>query len=105
REYRQRPSGCASDQANKFAPSHPEPSAVETSWGTRNLARRDRSDHRPPPSGLVVGPACSLLQNVSFRRAPWKAALSSGCKTHPATAPAGSNRGSCGGNEMAEALG
>jgi len=34
-----------------------------------------------------------------------KAALSSGCKPHPATAPAGSNRSSHGGNEMAEAFG
>jgi membrane AbrB-like protein len=34
-----------------------------------------------------------------------KAALSSGCKTHPATAPAGSNRSSHGGNEVAEAFG
>jgi hypothetical protein len=34
-----------------------------------------------------------------------KAALSSGCKSHPATAPAGSNRSSYGGNEMAEAFG
>jgi hypothetical protein len=34
-----------------------------------------------------------------------KAALSSGCKAHPATAPAGSNRSSHGGNEVAEAFG
>jgi hypothetical protein len=34
-----------------------------------------------------------------------KAALSSGCKSHPANAPAGSNRGSYGGNEVAEAFG
>jgi hypothetical protein len=34
-----------------------------------------------------------------------KAALSSGCKSHPATAPAGSNRSSCGGDEIAEAFG
>jgi hypothetical protein len=34
-----------------------------------------------------------------------KAALSSGCKSHPATAPAGSNRSSYGGNEVAEAFG
>ena len=34
-----------------------------------------------------------------------KAALSSGCKSHPATAPAGSNRSSHGGNEVAEAFG
>jgi hypothetical protein len=34
-----------------------------------------------------------------------KAALSSGCKPHPVTAPAGSNRSSHGGNEVAEAFG
>src|ERR1700732_1579468 len=34
-----------------------------------------------------------------------KAALSSGCKPHPANAPAGSNRSSYGGNEVAEAFG
>src|ERR1700733_769275 len=34
-----------------------------------------------------------------------KAALSSGCKPRPATAPAGSNRSSHGGNKMAEAFG
>ena len=33
-----------------------------------------------------------------------KAALSSGCKPHPASAPAGSNRSSHGGNEVAEAF-
>ena len=39
---------------------------------------------------------------VGVRRA--KAALSSGCKPHPAIAPAGSNRISHGGNEVAEAF-
>ncbi len=34
-----------------------------------------------------------------------KAVLSSGCKSHPAPAPAGSNRSSHGGDEMAEAFG
>ncbi len=34
-----------------------------------------------------------------------KAAFSSGCKSHPAIAPAGSNRSNCGGNEMVEASG
>jgi hypothetical protein len=34
-----------------------------------------------------------------------KAAFSSGCKTHPATAPAGSNRGRHGGDEMSGAPG
>ena len=33
-----------------------------------------------------------------------KAALSSGCKSHPANAPAGSNRSSHGGDEMAEGV-
>jgi hypothetical protein len=33
------------------------------------------------------------------------AALSSGCKAHPAIAPAGSNRSSYGGDEMAAAFG
>jgi hypothetical protein len=39
---------------------------------------------------------------LGVRRA--KAALSSGCKPHPAIAPAGSNRSSHGGNEVAEAF-
>jgi hypothetical protein len=34
-----------------------------------------------------------------------KAALSSGCKPHPATAPAGSNRSRHGGDEVSEAFG
>jgi hypothetical protein len=34
-----------------------------------------------------------------------KAALSSGCESHPAIAPAGSNRSSYGGDEVAEAFG
>ena len=60
-----------------------------------------------------------LLENVPFRSAMLllqvhesafgvrreKAALSSGCKPHPAIAPAGSNRSSHGGNEVAEAFG
>src|ERR1700680_1975539 len=39
--------------------------------------------------------------DIGVRRA--KAALSSGCKPHPATAPAGSNRSSHVGNGVAEA--
>src|ERR1035437_6838302 len=42
------------------------------------------------------------MSAVGVRRA--KAALSSGCEPHPATAPAGSNRSSHGGNEVAEAF-
>jgi hypothetical protein len=44
-----------------------------------------------------------LMTVVGVRRD--KAALSSGCKSHPATAPAGSNRSSYGGDEIAEAFG
>ena len=44
----------------------------------------------------------SAISAVGVRRD--KAALSSGCKPHPATAPAGSNRSSHGGNEVAEAF-
>ena len=43
-----------------------------------------------------------LMSHMGVRRD--KAALSSGCKPHPATAPAGINRSSHGGNEMAEAF-
>ena len=43
------------------------------------------------------------MSDLSVRRG--KAALSSGCKSHPATAPAGSNRSSHGGNKVAEAFG
>ena len=45
----------------------------------------------------------SAMSSFGVRRE--KAALSSGCKSHPATAPAGSNRSSYGGNEVAEAFG
>ncbi len=47
----------------------------------------------------VAAPSMSAW---GVRRA--KAALSSGCKSHPATAPAEINRSSHGGNEVAEAF-
>src|SRR5262249_48431903 len=47
--------------------------------------------------GAFEAPCPSLRRN--------KAALSNGCKSHPANAPAGSKRSSHGGNEMAEASG
>jgi hypothetical protein len=47
--------------------------------------------------------AIRLMTGLGVRRD--KAALSSGCKSHPADAPAGSNRSSYGGNEVAEAFG
>src|SRR4051794_38243562 len=54
--------------------------------------------YNPP----AVGEAGSMSE-LGVRRN--KAALSSGCKSHPATAPAGSNRSSYGGNEVVEAFG
>ena len=42
---------------------------------------------------------CGVMSVLGVRRD--KAALSSGCEPHPATAPAGSNRSSHGGNEVA----
>ena len=52
--------------------------------------------------GSVAAPLDRRGSASGARRA--KAALSSGCKPHPATAPAGSNRSSHGGNEVAEAF-
>jgi hypothetical protein len=46
---------------------------------------------------------CYFAPVSAFRVRRAKAALSSGCKPHPAIAPAGSNRSSYGGNEVAEA--
>jgi len=54
-----------------------------------------------PAAALLV--VTDPMAGLGVRRD--KAALSSGCKSHPATAPAGSNRSSHGGNEMAEAFG
>jgi hypothetical protein len=47
-------------------------------------------------------PTRSQMSASGVRRE--KAALSNGCKPHPAIAPAGSNRSSHGGNEVAEAF-
>jgi hypothetical protein len=53
---------------------------------------------------LMVGGLleASRMSEMGVRRD--KAALSSGCEPHPATAAAGSNRSSHGGNEVAEAF-
>ena len=70
----------------------------------------------PRSEAEIVSTTGSRRRSVDFTRshAPGmtaicvrreKAALSSGCKSHPANAPAGSNRSSHGGNEMAEAFG
>jgi hypothetical protein len=65
--------------------------------GRIKLSQLKGSARAAANNGLV--PAMSAL---GVRRD--KAALSSGCKPHPATAPAGSNRSSYGGDEVAEAF-
>ena len=57
----------------------------------------------PVGDAALTSPSRSLESVIGVRRE--KAALSSGCKSHPVTAPAGSNRSSYGGNEVAEAFG
>jgi hypothetical protein len=76
-------------------------------------ARRSTSSVWLKPGRKVVSALCKFGRNqgakafamsaLGVRRE--KAARSSGCKSHPATAPAGSNRSSHGGDEMAEAFG
>jgi hypothetical protein len=65
--------------------------------GIRKSSRSVYSGARSGRKGISL---CPLLR---VRRE--KAALSSGCKAHPANAPAGSNRSSHGGDKMAEACG
>ncbi len=62
-------------------------------------------EHAPKPLVWSRNVRCSLAMSaLGVRRA--KVAFFSGCKSHPATiAPAGSNRSSHGGNEVAEASG
>jgi hypothetical protein len=64
----------------------------------RSLLRRMKAAHRPNEAMLYI-----CVSALGVRRD--KAALSSGCKSHPATAPAGSNRSSYGCDEIAEAFG
>jgi hypothetical protein len=65
--------------------------------------------HSPPENcescqGHRIGLFAALHESAcGVRRG--KAALSSGCKSHSATAPAGSDQSSHGGNELAEAFG
>ena len=79
-----------------LSPNKPSYSWRRWSWKWRGLPLCPAPrlyDPRPQP----VMPASRVRRD--------KAALSSGCKPHPATAPAGSNRSSHGGNKMAEAFG
>jgi hypothetical protein len=55
----------------------------------------------------VIELDAAMLQRMSLEMAcaVKRRRFSSGCKSHPANAPAGSNRSSYGGNEVAEAFG
>ena len=55
--------------------------------------------------GMIAEGHGRVINVCSIRVRREKAALSSGCEPHPANAPAGSNRSSHGGDEMAEAFG
>ena len=86
---------------------------IQERW-TRRAARNEAQPARGDSDFFSV----RLWKRQSFctaailrRRCPLracavsKAALSSGCKSHPANAPAGSSRSSYGGDEIAEAFG
>jgi hypothetical protein len=72
--------------------------------GIRLLATRTGFILERPESAQLRRPRPGSVMSASRVRRE-KAALSSGCEPHPATAPAGSNRSSHGGDEMAEAFG
>src|SRR5215468_9729739 len=85
-----------SDRHTRPAANAPNSAAlgIATSFvlsGPRSVATRSRNEA-----------VTQLTSALGVRRG--KAALSSGCKSHPANAPAGSNRSSHGGNEVAEAF-
>src|SRR6202040_3785049 len=81
-------------------------SRVSTTLGYETVSAAN-CDHAPKnclgsPSRRLIRPWNGPRSVKGVRRD--KAALSSGCEPHPATAPAGSNRSSHGGNEVAEAF-
>ena len=71
------------------------------SWNAPTVSLFTGARRRMSRHALLAGP--SPRSGLGVRRD--KAALSSGCKSHPAIAPAGSSRSSQGGNELAEAFG
>jgi hypothetical protein len=83
----------------------------------KTLAAERRKDQLALAQYAFEEICAKTLYNVTYGPAPYdadspfwvcavtKAALSSGCKSHPANAPAGSSRSSYGGDEIAEAFG
>jgi hypothetical protein len=77
------------------------PFSADAAGYSRIVGPTKRASSHPKP-GRSQNRASVKRSVVGVRRD--KAALSSGCEPHPATAPAGSNRSSHGGNEVAEAF-
>ena len=92
-----------------WAPSSTSAATTSPSIWSNWIKSATRRGRIGQPKGLpsrghaLCHSLCKDMSVVGVRRE--KAALSSGCKSHPATAPAGSNRSSYGGNEVAEAFG
>ena len=126
------PEVCRATQSVKYQPSSPAPPiapdrSCSVSVDVRNgLMHRDNQQLHSITSSARASSVDGTLRPSTFavlrlitssylveellptsekgvRRG--KAALSSGCEAHPATAPAGSNRSSHGGDEVAEASG
>ncbi len=60
---------------------------------------------RQAEEGTAIEDVCRKTGMAALGVRRGKAAFFSGCKSHPAIAPAGSNRSGHGGDEMAEAFG
>jgi len=74
---------------------------ASAAWDKKGkVTRRERSQTKADPDSLA---ASASVAGSGVRRE--KAAFSSGWKAHPASAPAGSYRSNCGGNETVEAFG
>src|SRR5271157_6152608 len=102
--------GCGTkERANGEHKLRPKPARQSPTLPMRGVWKRSHGQAtKAPPDERGGKPICSTYSHrvtllLYVRRE--KAALSSGCKPHPANAPAGSNRSSHGGDEMAEAFG
>jgi hypothetical protein len=90
--------------------SHPFLATFEIPWAASSGMASTIDRYLPTRGRMAATEPRAAFAEVLLRKAAMgvrreKVALSSGCKSRPATAPAGSNRSSYGGNEMAEAFG
>jgi hypothetical protein len=89
---------------------HPFLATFEIPWAASSGMASTIDRYLPTRGRMAATEPRAAFAEVLLRKAAMgvrreKVALSSGCKSRPATAPAGSNRSSYGGNEMAEAFG